>query len=338
MNCVRQHVGTFRIAASALTTLTLFILTAGANLPLQAQTEPIDRHTPAVTHNTWTSGSPMPTAAFLTAVGVLKGQIYVVGGCTVPGGGVIADTQIYDPATNTWTAGVSLPTPLCDGTAAVVKNVLYVFGGTPSGSAQNYTNAVWAYSPKTKTWSSKAAMPTIRGDMAAVVEKNIVYVIGGNATDGSRLNTVESYNPATNTWTEEVPLLAGKAEPSVGLIGTTIVAADGYETSGDFGDNEAYDATTNTWTSLASDPTARNGACGGAIGPYMYVAGGYYDGNPDLTLTESFKLSKDTWKTLAPMPQATWVGGSAVYKGQLYCLGGATNQEDALNYVQIYQP
>jgi hypothetical protein len=32
------------------------------------------------------------------------------------------------------------------------------------------------------------------------------------------------------------------------------------------------------------------------------------------------------------------VGGSAVYKGQLYCLGGATNQEDALNYVQIYQP
>ena len=161
MNCVRQHVAVLRMAACALTMLTLFIFAAGGALPLQAQTEAA----PAVVHNTWTSGTPMPTAAFLTAVGVLKGQIYVVGGCTVPGGGVIADTQIYDPATNTWTAGVSLPTPLCDGTAAVVKNVLYVFGGTPSGSAQNYTNAVWAYSPKTKTWSSKAAMPTIRGDI-----------------------------------------------------------------------------------------------------------------------------------------------------------------------------
>ena len=47
-----------------------------------------------------------------------------------------------------------------------------------------------------------------------------------------------------------------------------------------------------------------------------------------------------TWKTLASMPQATAYGGSAVYKGQLYCFGGtnAGYGQGVVNYVQIYQP
>ena len=54
-------------------------------------------------------------------------------------------------------------------------------------------------------------------------------------------------------------------------------------------------------------------------------------------MTESFK--KATWKTLAAMPQATLLSGSAVYKGQLYCFGGLdTYAGNVLNYVQIYQP
>jgi hypothetical protein len=91
--------------------------------------------------------------------------------------------------------------------------------------------------------------------------------------NGQRLNTVETYDPATDTWTEEAPLLVGKSEPSVGVIGTAIVAAEGYNGSSDNGDNEGDDATTNAWTSLKFDPNPRNAACGVAIGPRMYVAG-----------------------------------------------------------------
>jgi len=278
-------------------------------------------------------------------VGVLGGQVYVVGGAT--GGtissvtGVIADTQIYDPAANTWSTGVSLPTPLCDGAAAVVNGVLYVMGGVLQ-DGMTYTNAVWAYNPRRKAWSAKSPLPSARDSMGAVVENNIIYVIGGLDQSGNRLNTVESYNPATDTWTEEAPLLVGKSEPSVGLVGTTIVAADGFSPppSRDTGDNEGYDASTNTWTSLNADPVPRNGACGGGIGGRMYVAGGYDGlGDPDMNLTESFNLSKNSWKTLAPLPQATLVSGSAVYKRQLYCLGGAvSNGGGVLNNVQIYQP
>jgi N-acetylneuraminic acid mutarotase len=120
------------------------------------------------------------------------------------------------------------------------------------------------------------------------------------------------------------------------------LAADGYTSGGDTGDNEGYDATTNTWTSYAADPTVRNQACGGGIAKYMYVAGGYQggvSGSPALSLTESFEPSKDAWKTLAPLPQTEAFGGSAVYKDKLYCLGGwASYEGTALNNVQIYQP
>jgi N-acetylneuraminic acid mutarotase len=309
--------------------LVVLLLSAGAASVAVAQT-------PAFAHNTWTTGAPMPTPQTTSQVGVIGGRIYVVGGLSCYSCPPLAITQIYDPATDTWSTGVPLPIATCCGTAAVVKSVLYVIGGS-QGLITN-TNTVWAYSPKTKTWSQKSPMPTARGSAEAAVENNIIYVIGGNGDNGNyRLNTVESYNPATDTWTEEVPLLVGKSEPSIGRVGTTIVAADGYTLYGDTGDNEGYDATTNVWTSLTPDPTPRNGACGGAIGAKMYVAGGYKGYWPAISLTESFSPSEDTWKTIASMPQATLFPGSVVYKGRLYCFGGFV-QQGGLNNAQIYQP
>jgi len=44
--------------------------------------------------------------------------------------------------------------------------------------------------------------------------------------------------PSTNTWTEEAPLLVGKSESTAGLLGSTIVSADGYSSSEDTGDND----------------------------------------------------------------------------------------------------
>ncbi|MFZ0685303.1 MAG: kelch repeat-containing protein [Terriglobales bacterium] len=311
--------------------LLLPFLLIGAAALLQAQT-------PAVNHNTWTSGAAMPTPVVEPGgAAVLKNEIYVVGGMNSEGA-IVADTQIYNPATNSWSTAAPLPTPTLDAAAAVVKNILYLIGGTTSGGT---TNAVWAYNPKTNTWSGKAAMPTVRDSIGAVVKSNIIYVIGGEDS-GTRLTTVESYNPATNSWTEEQPLLVGKSEPTIGLVGTTIVAADGYTSSNDTGDNEGYNVTTNTWESLKSDPTARNTAFGAGIGAELYVIGGYQGGGPGspaLTLNEAFKVSKNSWTTLAPMPQAAMFGASAVYKGQLYCIGGWSSfHGTTIGNVQIYQP
>jgi N-acetylneuraminic acid mutarotase len=281
---------------------------------------------------------------FPGAVAVIDGEIWVAGGWTraytYSGTPAEAGIQIYNPVTDTWrTVGLTLPTPLQGGGSAVVDGVWYVMGGSTNGGT-SYTNATWAFDLTTKTWSARAPMPTTLHDAGVAVVHNIIYLVGGNSEPTNRANTVESYNPATDTWTEEAPLLFGKSEPSVGAFGTTIVAADGYTDDGDNGDNEGYDVATNRWTPLAFDPTPRNVACTGAINTKLYVAGGAVGPAGTTTLTESFELPTNTWQTLAPMPQGTQFPASAVHDGRLYCLGGGQSFPDGpvLTSVQIYQP
>jgi len=182
-------------------------------------------------------------------------------------------------------------------------------------------------------------MPTARGSAAAVVDGTAIYVIGGNGTT-LRLDTVEKFVPSTDTWTEEAPLLVGKSEPSAGLLGTKIVAADGFTTSGFTGDNEGYDTSTNIWSSLASDPTARNASCYGRVGSLLYVAGG--DSAGPSSVNESYSATANKWTTLTAIPQAVIAPGSAVVGGLLYCFGGSNNGTPlagtVFNNVQIYQP
>jgi len=171
-----------------------------------------------------------------------------------------------------------------------------------------------------------------------VAKNNTIYIVGGNI-GWTRLSNVDLYDPATDTWTEEAPLLIGRSCPTVGRIGTWIVAADGDTSNGINGDSEGYSPVTNTWTTATPDLTPRDAACGGSIGSQLYVAGGYQGGYTFLTVTESFDGSNNAWTTLASMPQGTMWAASAVYNGQLYCFGGAAGWDGTvLNNVQIYQP
>jgi len=167
--------------------------------------------------------------------------------------------------------------------------------------------------------------------------------MGGNLGNGSNfVATVESYNPATNTWTTEAPMDGAKDYPAGGLIGTTIVAADGAVASGQItGDTEGYNAATNAWSELTADPTARTGSCSGVIGSALYDASGYINNNgAATTVNDSYSLSANKWTTtLLSIPQGTMYAAPAVDNGQLYCLGGwATISGTTINNVQIYQP
>lgn len=291
-------------------------------------------------HDSWGTGAVMPTATVQSSSAVLSGSIYVVGGANASGT-VINNLQIYNPTTNTWSTGTPLPAVNQHSSAAVVNNILYVFGGDDGVDAP--TNAVWAYSTKTKAWTSMAPMLTARNGTLAVVEKNIVYVMGGNLGNGANfVATVESYNPATNTWTAETPMDGAKDYGAGGLLGTTIVAADGATASGVItGDTEGYNSTTNAWSEFTADPTPRTGSCYGVIGTALYDVAGYINNDgPATTVNESYTLSTNKWTTtLLPIPQGTMWSTPAVDNGQLYCFGGwATLGGSAINNVQIYQP
>jgi uncharacterized repeat protein (TIGR03803 family) len=291
-------------------------------------------------HNSWASGAALPIAVAGPAAGAISGKIYVVAGVETSGGAPVNNNQVYNPSSNSWTTAAVIPTPVYAAASAVVNGLLYVIGGY-EGTSGTPSNLVQIYSPKTNAWTTGATMPTARGSVAAAVDGTSIYVIGGNGST-NRLTNVEKYVPSTNTWTEEAPLLTGVSEPSAGLLGSTIVAADGYTTSGDLGTNEGYDVSTNAWSALTSDPNPRNGACYGVISGLLYVASGLF-ANPSvtepLTVNESFDAKSDNWRSLAVIPAATFLPGSVVNNGQLYCFGGfASYQGVVIDNVQIYQP
>jgi hypothetical protein len=301
--------------------LAMFLFLGAASL-LKAQTA-------EVTHNTWTTGTAMPTARMGAAAGVIGAYIYVIDGYTPSA--MLGVNEIYNIKKNTWTTGAPDPNPRGFVASAVVNKIIYIFGGSAGG----ILNLTESYNPKTNTWTTLAPMPYVAQSASAVADKDVIYVIGGN--DNDFLTNVASYNTTTNTWTEEAPLLQMKGWAAGALVGTTIVAADGSDACCYLGDNEAYDLKKNTWTELTADATPRAVGCYAVIKAQLYVAGGVDPNN--LTVNESYDLKTNAWTTLAPMPQGILhAAASAESGGRMYCFGGGEFEQTVYDNVQIYQP
>jgi len=128
----------------------------------------------------WTVKTPMPTARFELAVGVVNGILYAVGGtCCAPGENatVLSTVEAYNPTTNAWTTKASMPTPRWSLAVGVAKGILYAVGG----ASPRLTNTVEAFDPIGNTWTTKAQMPTARFLHAVGVVNGIVYVVGGES-------------------------------------------------------------------------------------------------------------------------------------------------------------
>jgi N-acetylneuraminic acid mutarotase len=325
-----QKVG---MAAFALTMLIIFVLTAGAVFPLQAQTDSPAKAEPAVTHNTWTSGTALPHARMGAAAGAIGKDIYVVGG--YDNSGVFTINEIYNVKTNTWTTGAPDPVARAFTASAVVNKILYVFGGSDFSELLSLTES---YNPATNTWTTLAPMPYAQESASAVAVKDTIYVVGGQNQSSGYLNNVAAYNTVTNTWTEEAPMQVARGWLAVGKLGALVVTADGSAGAGDyFGDTEGYNAKKNTWAELIADPTPREAGCFAAIKGKLYVAGG--NNGSLLTLNEAYNPKTKSWTALAPIPQEVWGAVASVETGgRLYCIGGGHYQQTVYDYVQIYQP
>lgn len=238
----------------------------------------------------WRSNLPVrPFVGHHHAAEVVNGKLYLLGGLGSGAGKV----QIYDPATNAWTLGTDMPFAAGSSSSALIGGRIYLAGGI-IGSVT--TNRTARYDPATNTWTEMAAMPLGRNHAASTTDGSLLFVAGGRGPgsgDGNTVangfNTLQVYDPASNTWRSSTTAGSGlaalpQARGGMGkavFFGGELYVMGGETQNGAGATNrnvysrvDIYNPATNTWRLGTPMLTARHGIFPVLTGNRITVAGG----------------------------------------------------------------
>jgi len=177
------------------------------SFPNETPSEYIYTYNPA--SQEWIQGIEIPEARRRGGAGLVvhNDKFYCVGGNTIGhNGGYVSWFDEYDPATGIWTALTDAPHARDHFHATIADGKLYAAGGRLSGGDGGVfaplVPEVDVYDFASGTWTVlEQHLPTPRAAAGVVTFENEIYVMGGEtATSNVAYDTVEAYNPATNTW------------------------------------------------------------------------------------------------------------------------------------------
>ena len=295
---------------------------------------------------------------------VINDKLYTFGGLSGPFA-PMGRVYEYDPGTNHWTRKHDMPRAVHHTAQAGLNGKIYLFGGfaaVPGKPGYLPTADAWEYAPANDSWRALAPMPTARGAAAAVAVNGLLYVVGGAGMhpgvapapfgfSGAHqsLDTVEEYNPGSNTWRVRAALptarnhfsalaaVDGKIYAIGGRVGSVFIRdADSTDLV------EVYDLASNSWGTVgARMPVARSGGCFGVYGGDIYAAGGEFRDNHLIGAFTEFDVyhpRSNTWTALPALPVQRH-GCSAGFIGStFYIAGGAIVSGGTIAGVPVATP
>jgi N-acetylneuraminic acid mutarotase len=284
----------------------------------------------------------MGGAVFAATVKGTDGRIYVIAGSTERGV-LTARNSAYDPRQDTWTTLSPIPTPRSEpGAALGVAGKIYVIGGNPSTSRKQSSrmNAVEAYDPRTDQWIACKPLPTPRTALCAVAasdatSRRLLFAIGGRNFDipGNGLNTVEAYDPLTDSWSMRSPMPIGLhgMTATLGPDGKIYVLGGTNSKITDTSEVQVYDPATDRWTRSIAMPYGQECACSTFIpgeNGEVVVFGGWGDlSKTSLSSVAAYNPRKQSWRALPQLPVPTAAAGAVSVEGSdgfncIYVIGG----------------
>jgi len=241
------------------------------------------------------------------AAEVINDKLYLFGGLGAGAGKV----QIFDPVTNAWTLGPDMPFAAGSSSSAVIGGVVYVAGGIVGSTT---TDRVARWDPTTTTWTDLATMPQGRNHAAASTDGAKLYVAGGRGPgsgDGdvvaNGFNTLQVYDPVTNTWSSSDTAGSGlaplpQARGGMGkavfyrgemyVMGGETATGAGATSRNVYNRVDIYNPQTGTWRLGTPMLTARHGIYPLIVGNRITVAGGGVQaGSSSSSVTETYTAS-----------------------------------------------
>jgi N-acetylneuraminic acid mutarotase len=188
-----------------------------------------------------------------------NGKVLIAGGLAgrkfEGGPGIVATTEIYDPATGRFTAGPSMSTPRTGHAALLLRNGKVLIAGGADADERPLATAE-IYDPGTNRFSPTASMQTARLARSAVVLKDgRVLVTGGG--DG---RLAEVYDANTATWHAAGNMTAARMKHAATVLpdGRVLITGGSPDNSWHMVRSaELFDPQTNKFTAVGDMDLAR---------------------------------------------------------------------------------
>lgn len=203
------------------------------------------------TANGWKKMSDMIVGHGQYPLAVSNGEfIYVV---AISEGGLSRTCTKFKPSSNIWTKTEDKALPTGASLILSVDDYIYCIGGLFE-KPRIATDKVERLDVRNGKWQNVTPIQMGRFQSAGTQWKNHILTFGGKDSEGTKLNTVEEYNPQNQQWTEIQSMVNPRWGPRFkchqidGVI--YAVGGDGVV----FGETiEKYDPTKKEWSVLANN-------------------------------------------------------------------------------------
>ncbi len=198
---------------------------------------------------------------------------------------------------------------------ASVGGKIYAIGGM-TGPLGQRLNLNEVYDAQANEWTYLAPMPTARSSAGAIAVGTQIYVIGGFPETGVT-TAVEVFDTQKNEWhTGLAPLPTKRFDMGIATIGGTIYLMGGYD-QGEMNVVEAYDTTTNRWSTLPPMPTVRYALQAVVVDGKIWAMGGRNAQGPT-DVIEVYDPATQQWTRGGKLLEPLAGFGAAVGAGQVH--------------------
>lgn len=289
--------------------------------------------------DSWKSGEALPVPVQHAMAVTWQDTPVVLGGWRTDGGNAkVATDKVWRVVNSRWTELPPLLEPRAAAAAAVVGDRIIVTGGVDAGGQLLTTTEIFDGT----SWKPGAPIPTPRQMLGAATDGKVVYALGGN-NGTADLATVETYDPATNTWTSQPELPGRRSDFGVASADGRVVLVGGVSQGQVLKSVVALDLATQSWNGLPDLGTPRHGMAVAGVGKTVYAIGGANGaGDSEITASaEALKLAPRKpqpaaeWRTLPDAPTERLMMAWAVIGDEIWVAGGLRHGE-TLPTVQSY--
>jgi len=278
----------------------------------------------------WRERAQMPTRRAHLALTVAEDRILAIAGQTPDG--VTAVMEAYDPERDIWTPLPEKPTPVAYVGAAAIGSDIYVPGGCDVNSRP--TKVVEVYDAEAGTWAEVSPLPEPRCAYALAVQENRLYLFGG--WDGEQyVSTAYAYTPDADAWRELPSMDTSRGFAGAAPLNGWLYVVGGYDGDRELTTCRFYDPVSQVWDACAPLAVGRGGLGLIATGGRLYAVGGG-GWSSYLGFNERYNPEDDSWTAVETPVVREWRNpGVAVFEGDIYAVGGWSNDYLSLN--QAYE-